>query len=219
MHYCVWCDCCKLQRGNRDLSNIVKHSEMSAVSFPAFSIFSRTGDLLSHTKTIHLFSWQVWGLWSNCTKVASSLDDRDNFVDHVVCLKAEFLWHTVLSNENGEFYTYGIYPYLNRSVCLLMVSPTWWRLSFCSSGSSLVCSMMTWRTALARISNVRSPMLTMGFPLISGPKNAFLWNLINHVTITFRDTFSSTNLYYSYFTRPLLHAVYNTWLTVDSLWY
>ena len=72
--------------------------------------------------------------------------------------KAEFLWHTVLSNENGEFYTYGIYPYLNRSVCLLMGSPTWWRFNFCSSGSCLVCSMMTWRTARARISNVRSPM-------------------------------------------------------------
>ena len=71
-----------------------------------------------------------------------------NIVDYVVCLKAEFLWHTVLSNEIGEFYTYGIYPYLNRSVCLLMGSPTWWRFSFCSSGSSLLCSMMTWRTAL-----------------------------------------------------------------------
>ena len=33
----------------------------------------------------------------------------DNIVDHVVCLKAEFLCHTVLSNENGEFYTYDIY--------------------------------------------------------------------------------------------------------------
>ena len=29
----------------------------------------------------------------------------DNIVDHVVYLKAEFLWHTVPSNENGEFYT------------------------------------------------------------------------------------------------------------------
>ena len=63
-----------------------------------------------------------------------------------------------LSNENGEFYTYGIYPYLNRLVCLLMDSPTWWRFSFCSSGSSLVCSMMTWRTARGRISNMRSSM-------------------------------------------------------------
>ena len=72
--------------------------------------------------------------------------------------KAEFLSHTVLLNENGEFYTYGIYPYLNRSVFLLMGSPTWWRFSFCSSESSLVCSIMTWRTARARISNLRSPM-------------------------------------------------------------
>ena len=29
--------------------------------------------------------------------------------------------------------------------------------------------LMTWRTARARISNVRSPMQTMGFPFISGP--------------------------------------------------
>ena len=52
---------------------------------------------------------------SNCIRVASFLGD--NIVDHhVVCLKAEFLWHTVLSNENDEFYTYDIYLYLNRSV-------------------------------------------------------------------------------------------------------
>ena len=68
----------------------------------------------------------------------------DNIVDHVVCLKAEFLWHTVFSKENGEFYTYDIYPYLNRSVCLLMGSPTWWRFTFCSNGSSLV---FWWRDA------------------------------------------------------------------------
>ena len=48
---------------------------------------------------------------SNYTRATSSLDDRDNVVDHVVCLKAEFLWHTVLSNANGNFYTYGIYVY------------------------------------------------------------------------------------------------------------
>ena len=57
----------------------------------------------------------------------------NNIVDHVVCLKAEFLWHT-----------YDIYPYLNMSVCLLMRSPTWWRFTFCSSGSSLV---FWWRDA------------------------------------------------------------------------
>ena len=46
--------------------------------------------------------------------------------------------------ENGEFYTYDIYPNLNRSVCLLMGSPTWWRFTFCSSGISLV---FWWRDA------------------------------------------------------------------------
>ena len=74
---------------------------------------------------------------------------------------------------------------------------------------------MTWRTARARISNVSSPMLT----LISGPLNAFLWNLINRVMITFRDIFSSTHLYHSCFTRLILHAVNNTGLTpVTACW-
>ena len=82
------------------------------------------------------------GVWSNCTWVASSF--AENVVDHVVCLKAEFLWHTGLSNENGEFYTYDIYPYLNRSVCLLIGLPTWWGFSFCLSGCSLV---FWWRDA------------------------------------------------------------------------
>ena len=53
-------------------------------------------------------------------------------------------WHTVLFNGNGDFYTYDLYPHLNRSVCPLMGSPTWWRFSFCSSGSSLV---FWWRDA------------------------------------------------------------------------
>ena len=41
-----------------------------------------------------------------CTRVASSLGD--NVIDHVVCLKAGFLSHTVLSSGNDEFYTYDI---------------------------------------------------------------------------------------------------------------
>ena len=35
--------------------------------------------------------------------------------------------HTVLSNENGEFYTAMIYPCFSRSVCFSMGSPAWWR--------------------------------------------------------------------------------------------
>ena len=45
---------------------------------------------------------------SNCIRVASSLGD--NIVNLFMCLKAEFLWHTVLSNKNGEFCTYDMYP-------------------------------------------------------------------------------------------------------------
>ena len=82
---------------------------------------------------------------SNCIRVASLLGD--NIVDHVVCLKPEFLWHTILSDENGEFYTYDIYPYLNRSVCLLMGSPTWWWFSFCFQVEVPSCSdVMTHRS-------------------------------------------------------------------------
>ena len=44
---------------------------------------------------------------SNFIRMASSLGD--NIIDHVVWLTAEFLWHTVLSNENGEFYASDIY--------------------------------------------------------------------------------------------------------------
>ena len=89
----------------------------------------------------------------------------DNIVDHVVCLKAEFLWHTVLSNENSEFYTYDIYPYLNRSVCLLMGSPTWWRFNFRSSGSSLVFSVMTCHAARTWIFKCEVADVNNGIPI------------------------------------------------------
>ena len=79
---------------------------------------------------------------SNCSRVASSLDN--SVVDHVVSLKVEILSHTVLSNETVEFYKTMIYPYLNRSVCLLMGLPIWWRFSSCLSSSSLV---FWWRDA------------------------------------------------------------------------
>ena len=52
-----------------------------------------------------------------------------NFVDHVVCFKSNLNWR-VLRNYDISM--------LNRSACLPMGSPPWWRLSLCSSGSSLV---------------------------------------------------------------------------------
>ena len=81
---------------------------------------------------------------SNCARPASAASHGDNEVDHLVCLKAEFHMHAVLSNENGKFYTTMIYPCFSRSVCFSMGSLAWWRLGLCSSGSSLVSR---WRDA------------------------------------------------------------------------
>ena len=39
------------------------------------------------------------------TGVPRRLPDYNSVLDHVACLKAELLSRTVLSNENGEFYT------------------------------------------------------------------------------------------------------------------
>ena len=67
---------------------------------------------------------------SNCIRVASSLGDSI-VVDHVVCLKVEFLWHTVLSNAIGAFYTYDIYIniyiyiYVCVCVCVCVYIRTW----------------------------------------------------------------------------------------------
>ena len=81
---------------------------------------------------------------SKCATPVSSASRGDNEVDHAVCLKVEFHMHTVLSNENGKFYTTMIYPCFSRSVCFSMGSPAWWRFGLCSSGSSLVSR---WRDA------------------------------------------------------------------------
>ena len=65
-------------------------------------------------------------------------------VDHVVCLKAEFQMHIVLSNENRKFYTSMIYLCFSRSVSFSMGSPAWLRFNLCASQSSLVSR---WRDA------------------------------------------------------------------------
>ena len=102
---------------------------------------------------------------SNCTRVASSLGD--NVVDHMVCLKSWLLWHTGLSNENCGFYRYDIHPYLNRSVCLLMGSPTWWGFSFCLSPGhtcTATCRRLPcdWKTAATNATTVRSKTAFFG---------------------------------------------------------
>ena len=81
---------------------------------------------------------------SNGTRPASSASRGDSEVDHAVCLKVEFQMHSVLSNENGKFYTTMIYPCFSRLVCFFMGLPAWWRCGLCSSGSSLVSQ---WRSA------------------------------------------------------------------------
>ena len=53
---------------------------------------------------------------------------------------------------------------------------------------------------------------TLGFPLILGPSNAFLWNLMNYGVIIFHDIFSSTNLYNSDFTPPCIMFTTLDWL-------
>ena len=100
-----------------------------------------------HPRAHASFLWEAEHINWTASEAASSLDDRHNIVDHVVCFKAEFLLHTVISNEYGEFYTYGIYLYLNRSVCLLMGLPTWWRFSFCFQAGVPLCAVW-WCDAL-----------------------------------------------------------------------
>ena len=129
-----------------------------------------------------------------------------------MCLKAEFLWYTVLSNENGEFYTYSMHPYLNRSVCLWMGWPTYEGLAFVQAGVPS-CAPWWWRDApLVREFQMWDRRCKQwDSHWFQGRKIRFcgIWSTMFAITI--RDIFSSTNLYYSYFTRPLLHAVYNTW--------
>ena len=50
--------------------------------------------------THHFFFTGSRACPSNCIRVASSLGDT--VVDHLVCLKTEFVWHTVLSNAKAS---------------------------------------------------------------------------------------------------------------------
>ena len=138
------------------------------------------------------FLWETGRVKSNCARPASSPSRGDNEVDHAVCLKAEFHMHTVISYENGKFYTTMIYPCFSRSVCFSMGSPAWWRFGLCSSGSSLVSRWRDVTLVHARISNVTSQMYTYRSALISGVSNAFLVNVINHIVEIVHDIWSPT---------------------------
>ena len=119
---------------------------------------------------------------SNCIRMASSLGD--NIVDHAVCLKAEYLWHTVLSNENGEFYTYDIYSYLKRSVCFfngiayLMKVNVFVQVGVPSCSDDLTHrSSANFKCEVADVNN--------GIPIDFRAIDAFRWNLVNHVVLNF----------------------------------
>ena len=53
-------------------------------------------------------------------------------------------------------------------------------------------------------------MVTLGSQMISGPQNAVLWNVTDHMVKTFHNTFHPINLYNSYFTVVLLYVSHNT---------
>ena len=114
--------------------------------------------VLSHRTC--LFLWETERVKSNCARPASSASRADNEVDHAVCLKVEFQMHTVVSKENGKFYTTMIYPCFSRSVCFSMGLPAWWRFGLCLSGSSLiagwrdtplVCEFQMWHSRCKQI--------------------------------------------------------------------
>ena len=174
-----------------------------------------------------VFAGETGRVKSNCARPASSASRGDNEVDHAVCLKAEFLMHTALSNENGKFYTTMIYPCFSRLVCFSMGSPASWRFGVCSSGSSLVSR---WRDAPlvhAPISNVTSQMLINRSALISGASNVFLVNVINYC----REN-SSWYIRSDYLVQQLFHqspsasyfqqftgSCYSLWITGNGLWH
>ena len=129
-----------------------------------------------------------------------------------MCLKAVFVWHTVLSNGNSEFYIYDIYPYLNRTVCPLMGSPTWLDEGLVQAGV-LSCSDDVTHRSYANF-KCEVADVNNGFPID--------FRAIQCVSMESgqpcRDTiswhiFKSTDLYNSFFTGLHLHAVYSTWLT------
>ena len=81
-------------------------------------------------------------------------------LDLDVCSKTEFLWNTLLSNENGKFLTTMIYAWLNRWVCFSMGLANW-RFGFCLTGGYIVFSDVADRILNVKSSNwvERSPWI------------------------------------------------------------
>ena len=133
--------------------------------------------------------------------------------------------HTVLSNENGKFYTNVIYPCFSRSVCFLMGSPVLWRFGLCWSGSSLVSR---WRdvTLVREFQMGRCRCKQIDRHWFQGRQMRFWWMLS---TIYFwyirsdcliQQIFNQSPpaAYFQQFTG-FTGSCYNLWIRDNSLWH
>ena len=119
------------------------------------------------------------------------------------------------NDKKIEFYTYDIYPYLNKLVCLFMGSPTWWRFSFCLSWSSL---MFWWCDAINNGMRSMSFYILMttclrhpGYIMwIHGGAWANLWcSLATGCGITLSSCLAALN-----FNLVTSNSLLNFWLTI-----
>ena len=119
--------------------------------------------------------------------------------------------HTVLSNENGKFYTTMIYPCFSRSVCFSMGSPAWWRFGLSSSGSSL---MSRWcDTPLVRKFQMwHSRCKKIDLCWFQGCQMHFWWMWSTVLWKKFLNISGPTVWYSKYLTRALLHPIFSSLL-------
>ena len=83
------------------------------------------------------------------------------------------------STKNDEFYIIVIYPCLNRSVCLSMVSPNYENLAFVQAGDPSCSDDVTHRSC----TNFKCKVayVNIGIPIDFRAVNALMWNRISHI--------------------------------------
>ena len=139
----------------------------SPSALPCYHVILKTSIIAAPTpsswnvKRVRFRGTRCWCVLSNYACTLDSdwchLPGDDDALIMRCCLKASFLLHTALPNETGELYRSMVYPCPNRSVYFFRGFARLMKVSHCPSGSSLVIAM-TWRTARARILNVKFPM-------------------------------------------------------------
>ena len=130
---------------------------------------------------------------------------------------------TVLSNENGKFYTIMIYPCFSRSVCFSMGSPAWWRFGLCSSGSCLVSRWRDWCANLKNdIVDVNKEIRTdfRGVKCVSGEccqpyRENSSWYIRSDCLVQQIFSQNPPAAYFQHFTG----SCYSLWITGNSLWH